>query len=153
VRITWENLALQVPKDAMLALLDDWRWLVDNSYSPFMVTSMGDMVLANASGRIFLLDTGGCELIEIAESLSDFQKAISIKDNAQAWFLTSVLGDLLEAGATNSRSMTTSSENAAGCEGVRSRPRCGLTRALKRSTRGHAIEFAAACRSGERRCN
>ena len=39
----------------MLSLLEDWRWLVDASYSPFVVTSMGDMVLSNADGVDLIL--------------------------------------------------------------------------------------------------
>jgi T6SS immunity protein Tdi1, C-terminal len=61
---------------------------------------MGDMLLRHRDGRILLLDAGPCRIDEIADSMGAFEQAMKLPENAKAWFLTDVLGDLLESGAT-----------------------------------------------------
>lgn len=98
MRITWNELLVKPQGIDLVGLLDDWRWLVDESYQPYMLTALGDLFLQAADGRIFWLSTGWGELTEVAADADEFDQLRVQRDNANEWFQPSLVGDILTAG-------------------------------------------------------
>ena len=63
-----------------------------------IVSSLGDMFLANAEGRVFWLDTGAGLLQQVAGSAEDFKRLMQQRENADQWFVPQLVGDLMAAG-------------------------------------------------------
>ena len=66
-------------------ICSDWQWLLNNQYSPIMVSLSGDMFLVDENAAIFWLDTGKGKLKEIAESIEEFKSALEDLDNIDEW--------------------------------------------------------------------
>ena len=81
-------------------ICSDWQWLLNNQYSPVMVSLSGDMFLADKNAAIFWLDTGKGKLKQIAESIEEFKSALEVLDNIDEWLLASTALDLIDAGMT-----------------------------------------------------
>lgn len=116
-----DHVLLAVSPDEMLPLLDDWRWLVNTDFEPYLVTAMGDMILRHRDGRVFLLDSGACRIEAIAVSMSVFEQEVGHTENAKCWLATDLLGDLLESGVELSEGQ---------CFGYRLPPIVGGTREI-----------------------
>lgn len=98
MRITWNELTVKPDTIDLESLLTEWRWLVDDTYTPLVLGALGDLFLRRDDGRIFWLDTGWGELHEIAESREAFQAAMVEPENADEWFVPNLVGDLLTSG-------------------------------------------------------
>jgi hypothetical protein len=98
MNVTWKELTVNFQKHGADDLLRDWRWLVGDSMQLLIVSSLGDMFLANAEGRVFWLDTGTGLLQQVAESPEDFKHIMQQRENADQWFVPQLVGDLMAAG-------------------------------------------------------
>ncbi|MCE4360023.1 T6SS immunity protein Tdi1 domain-containing protein [Xanthomonas hortorum] len=78
--------------------MTEWHWLVPEALSLRMVSALGDAFLEDASGAIYWLDTGGAELIRIADSREKFDNSRQQPELANQWFAPQLVGDLLSAG-------------------------------------------------------
>jgi uncharacterized protein YkvS len=79
-------------------ICSDWQWLLNNEYSPIMVSLSGDMFLSKVDGVISWLDTGTGQLEKIAENSAEFLLALTDLDNIDKWLLASTVLDLIESG-------------------------------------------------------
>ena len=98
MRITWNELTVNFQKHGADDLLRDWRWLLGDSMHLLLVSSIGDMFLADAEGRVFWLDTGAGQLREIAGSEKEFKQLMQQQENADQWFIPQLVGDLMARG-------------------------------------------------------
>ena len=98
MHITWNELRVDFQKHGADALLQDWRWLLRDSMQLLLVSSLGDMFLADAHGRVFWLDTGTGKLQQVAESAEEFKNLIQQPENADQWFIPQLVGDLIVSG-------------------------------------------------------
>ena len=98
MRITWNELTVNFQKHGAEVLLRDWRWLLGDSMQLIMVSSLGDMFLANATGQISWLDTGTGKLQQIAASADEFNQLRQQRQNAEQWFIPNLVGDLMTSG-------------------------------------------------------
>ena len=54
-------------------ILSEWRWLVDESYTPVLMTFLGDLFMKDAADRIFFLDLKCGSLEEVASSEAELE--------------------------------------------------------------------------------
>jgi hypothetical protein len=95
MHITWNELTVS-PYDVDLeGLLAEWRWLVDESYHPVVISALGDLILRHDAGRIFWLNAGWGSLNEVAPSVEEFKQRMVQLENAQQWFSPTLVGDLI----------------------------------------------------------
>lgn len=98
MRITWDELTVS-PDDVDLdGLLSEWRWLADESYQPVVITALGDLFLRHADSRIFWLQAGWGQLVEVADSADEFKQLMTQPENAIEWFNPQLVGDILATG-------------------------------------------------------
>lgn len=81
-------------------ICSDWQWLLNNEYTPILVTLSGDMFLSDKESSIHWLDTGTGQLKKVAQSSNDFFKALEDIDNIDNWLLASTVLDLIDSGLT-----------------------------------------------------
>jgi len=81
-------------------ICSDWQWLLNNEYTPIVVTLSGDMFLSDKEGSIHWLDTGTGQLKKVAHSSNDFFIGLEDIDNIDNWFLASTVLDLIDSGLT-----------------------------------------------------
>lgn len=98
MRITWNELTVSPDGIDFEMLLSDWRWLVDASFEPVVISSMGDLFLKHADGRVFWLSTAAGELVEVASDVDDFKQKMVQKENAAEWFQPQLVGNILAQG-------------------------------------------------------
>jgi hypothetical protein len=63
-----------------------------------VVSSLGDMFLADAEGRVSWLDTGAGQLQQVASSRDEFKRLVQQRENADEWFVPELVGDLMSTG-------------------------------------------------------
>jgi hypothetical protein len=98
MRISWNELTVDFQKHGADELLSDWRWLVGDSVQLLLVSAIGDMFLADASGHVLWLDTGTGQLKQIAGSVDEYQQLRQQRDYADQWFIPQLIGDLITRG-------------------------------------------------------
>jgi hypothetical protein len=98
MRITWNDLTVSLNGVDLGGLLSEWRWLIDESFEPVVITALGDMFLRAEDGRIFWLSSGWGEFTEVAASGEEFKQLMTQRDNANQWFIPQLVGDILTAG-------------------------------------------------------
>lgn len=79
-------------------ICSDWQWLLNNEYSPIMVTLSGDAFLSDKGGSIHWLDTGTGQLKKVAQSSNGFYIGLEDIDNIDNWLSASTVLDLIESG-------------------------------------------------------
>ncbi len=98
MNVTWKELTVNFQKHAPDDLLREWHWLVGDSMQLLLVSSLGDMFLANANGWVFWLNTGSGQLNQVARSAEDFKRLMQQREIADQWFVPQLVGDLITAG-------------------------------------------------------
>lgn len=98
MKITWKELAVAPGNHSQEDLLSEWRWLLGDAYRIVLISSLGDLFLADAAGHIHWLDAGAGRLTEIAGSLGEFQQLRQQPANAAEWFIPQLVGDILQRG-------------------------------------------------------
>jgi hypothetical protein len=86
-----KTLTLDINQIDCNTLLSDWRWLVDKSYTPFLLTAMGDMFLTAENGSIYMLNLIDGQFEIIADSEEDFKNKLQDVDIASEWLLPEIV--------------------------------------------------------------
>jgi hypothetical protein len=100
MRITWNELTVNLEGLNKDDLLSEWRWLLGDATQLFMVSSCGDMFLSDLQGHVFWLDSGTGQLHQIASHTAEFDTLRQQRQNADQWFMPQLVGDLMAAGVT-----------------------------------------------------
>jgi hypothetical protein len=98
MKITWNELAVDLTGHTSEDLLAEWRWLVPDDFQLRMVSTLGDAFLEDSCGKIYWLDVGWAELHCIAKDRTEFDQLRQQPDNANEWFSPQLIGDLLSNG-------------------------------------------------------
>lgn len=98
MRITWNELTVPLDGVDLDGLLSEWRWLVDESFTPVLISALGDLFLRDGEGRIFWLSSGWGKLTQVAASAAEFKQLMVQPENAAEWFVPGLVGDILTAG-------------------------------------------------------
>ena len=98
MRITWQELAVDLTGQSSDELLSEWRWLVPVTHELRMVSTLGDAFVEDDGGAIHWLDVGSAAYTRIADDADDFFRLRQQPENADAWFAPQLVGDLLRSG-------------------------------------------------------
>lgn len=84
------------------ALLGSWEWLLEDEMevAPWLVSRFGDLFFIDELGIVNWLNVSDGELTEVASSEAEFIELLDTGDNADDWFLMSLVDDMLVAGKT-----------------------------------------------------
>jgi len=69
------------------SLLSDWRWLVQPSYRPILMTAFGNLFLCDEAGHVHFLDLMYGTLDQVAASQEEFDHLCEDKQQRRHWFI------------------------------------------------------------------
>jgi len=98
MRIAWNELTVGFDAKKSDALLEDWRWLIDDEAQLIVVSALGDLFLRDTQGRILWLDVGTARLTQVAESSDEFKMLMQQTEHTDEWFVPQLIGDLIVSG-------------------------------------------------------
>jgi hypothetical protein len=98
VPVTMDDLTISMEGVDVDALLAEWRWLVDESYTPVLLTALGDLFLEAPDGSIHWLQTGRGRFRQVAESGAAFEQLVVRPEQVQKWFSPKLVGSLKAQG-------------------------------------------------------
>ena len=78
--------------------LRDWLYLRADMGRPILMSAVGDVFVASATGQVSHLDTGVGTVSFVAESRAAFEAATSNSANLDEWFLRPVVAELRAKG-------------------------------------------------------
>ena len=67
-------------------LLDDWRWLCNTPVSLIARNIFGDLFLRDKGDRVWKLDVGSGQLIQVAESAEQLRALAETREKKAEWF-------------------------------------------------------------------
>lgn len=73
------------------SVLEDWEWLLPQSFTVWLVNRFGDLIIVLDDGAIQLVDVGSGLMRPIADSRDDFAAKIDQEDHAEEWLLISLV--------------------------------------------------------------
>ena len=79
-------------------LLSEWRDLLPESFTVWLVNRFGDVFLVTEDGSVHVLDVGVGALERVADSRDHFADQIGMDDNAANWLLIPLVDDCVAAG-------------------------------------------------------
>jgi hypothetical protein len=79
-------------------LLPDWRPLIPQEGSPWLLTKFGELFFSQSNGRIGMLQISGFQYQVVAKDKSDFQEWLVDPDKMAEWFLAPLVDRLEAAG-------------------------------------------------------
>jgi hypothetical protein len=75
-------------------LLSDWRWLVQPSFAPVLMTAFGDLFLRDEAGCVHFLDLMAGEFKQVAASKDEFDLLCDDREQRRIWFIGFLLMEL-----------------------------------------------------------
>jgi len=79
-------------------LLADWRTLVPNNFTPWILTRFGELFMRQPDERIGMLQVSNFRYSVVAENATDFAEWLSDKDKMAEWFLAPLVRQLERSG-------------------------------------------------------
>ena len=79
-------------------LLSEWTWLLPDTFTPWIVNRLGDIVVVNENETISFFDIGAGSFQQIADSRETFIRLIDEADNANHWLAIPLVNRLVQAG-------------------------------------------------------
>jgi hypothetical protein len=98
MKLTWDDLTIALRGLDFEELMETWRWLVDESFSPVLLSAVGDFFLSDANGAVYWLDTAWGQLTQVANDIEQFNQLRVKPDNARQWFRANLVGQAQVAG-------------------------------------------------------
>jgi hypothetical protein len=98
VPVTMDDLTIPLDGLDFDTLLAEWRWLVDETYTPVLLTALGDLFLEAQDGSIHWLRAGKGQLDRVADSHGEFKELLDRPEKIQEWFSPKLVGTLMAQG-------------------------------------------------------
>ena len=98
MKITWDDLKVNISNINNNSLLESWHWLIGNDKTPILVSSIGDVFLTDKSGKCFWLNIGEGIIDEVAENVEEFKEKLNDKEIVNEWFLVELITELKKNG-------------------------------------------------------
>ncbi|MDB4265368.1 DUF1851 domain-containing protein [bacterium] len=81
-----------------LDLLADWKWMLPNKFTPWLVNRFGDIFMVLEDGTVHMLGVGAGRLEQMAKNRNDFCLKMDEDQNSEEWLLISLVDSLTESG-------------------------------------------------------
>lgn len=98
MKINWADLQVNFSNIDQNRLLESWNWLIGNDKRPILISSIGDLFLADENGICYWLNVGEGILERIAESVEEFKVKLNNNEQVDEWFLIGLVEKLKENG-------------------------------------------------------
>jgi hypothetical protein len=80
-------------------ILAEWSWLLpQDEFTIWLMNCYGDLILVFEDGTVNMLDIGNGSLEKISETKEEFCAGVDDRDNANNWFLISLVDRLMKTG-------------------------------------------------------
>lgn len=98
MELTWNDLQVDFDHIDPNQLTTSWSWLIGTDKEPILISSIGDLFLADQNGVCFWLNVGEGTFEKVADSIDQFK--VKLKDDEQVaeWFLIGLVEELKESG-------------------------------------------------------
>ena len=97
---SWDDFILDSKQVDLNELLIEWRWLVDEKFTPIAVTAFGDLFLQSSDGSIHRLDAGTGYFCPVARNLEALKEQATVSELQEDWFHWQLLSELRRTGMT-----------------------------------------------------
>jgi hypothetical protein len=88
------HLTIKLDGLAFDRLLADWRWLVQPSYRPVLMTAFGDLFLRDETGHVHFLDLMAGDFKQVATSEDEFYHLCEDRERRRRWFISFLIIEL-----------------------------------------------------------
>jgi hypothetical protein len=89
---------LPVSRPDWPGLLADWRSLVPEGSSPWLLTKFGDLFVTQPDGKIGMLQVSNFQYAVVAKDQTDFREWLVDPDKLSEWFFAPLIDKLVAAG-------------------------------------------------------
>jgi hypothetical protein len=79
-------------------IVSSWTWCLKDLNNVVLVSAIGDMFLVGEDKQIFWLDTSAASVTRIANTITEFERLLTIEENIEQWFLASAVEELIQNG-------------------------------------------------------
>jgi hypothetical protein len=100
MNITWDDLKIKFDHIENSKLIEDWEWLIGDDKQPILITSIGDLFLADNEENCYWLNVGEGVLTKVATNLNEFNEHLNNDDLIDEWFLVGLVKIIKESGLT-----------------------------------------------------
>jgi hypothetical protein len=87
MRIDLSDLTIKFQTEISDRLTEDWTWLIGTDKKVILVSTIGDMFLANDNGNIYWLDVGQGKIELVAADKIEFEKKLTDIEQVNEWFM------------------------------------------------------------------
>ncbi len=85
------------------ALLTDWKPLLPDGATPWLLTKFGELFLCQRDGKVGMLQVSGFQYKVVAQSTTEFCEWLVDSDKMSEWFLAPLVDHLEASGKTLQR--------------------------------------------------
>ncbi|MGB0850483.1 MAG: T6SS immunity protein Tdi1 domain-containing protein [Bacteroidia bacterium] len=98
MKITWNDLKVDFNHIDQNRLTESWNWLIGTDKKPILISSLGDLFLADKNGICYWLNVGEGILEKVADSTDEFKAKLKDNEQVNEWFLIGLIEKLKESG-------------------------------------------------------
>lgn len=80
-----EHLQIDISHLDFDSLLEDWRWLVDETHRPILMSFLGDLFLKASDGSVLFLDLMSGSFQQVAASEDEFNALLKDRERRRSW--------------------------------------------------------------------
>ena len=98
MKITWDDLKIDFKHIDQNRLTKSWSWLIGTDKKPILISSIGDLFLADEKGTCFWLNVGEGTFEKVADNIEEFKSKLKDNEQVDEWFLIGLVEKLKESG-------------------------------------------------------
>lgn len=98
MKITWDDLKVDFNHIDQNRLTESWNWLIGTDKKPILMSSIGDLFLADNNGVCYWLNVGEGILEIVANNVDEFKTKLNDNEQVDEWFLIGLIKKLKESG-------------------------------------------------------
>ena len=87
MEITWDDLKVDISTIDSSTLTQNWEWLIGTDKRAILVTSVGDLFLADQEEACYWLNVGEGTIEKVADSIDEFNEVLQDDNVFEEWFL------------------------------------------------------------------
>jgi len=98
MKVIWKDLIVKFNHIDQTQLTKDWLWLIGKNMKPMVISSIGDMFLADKNGEIFWLNVGEGKFQFVAKNYEDLKEKMNDDKTANNWLMFDLVSEIKESG-------------------------------------------------------
>ena len=98
MKITWNDLKVAFNHIDQDRLIESCSWLIGTDKKPILISSIGDLFLADKYGVCYWLNVGEGIFEKVADNIDQFQAKLKDNEQVDEWFLIGLISKIKESG-------------------------------------------------------